>query len=226
MTVRIVCMRGVGALGLILAAVSPASAQTADSTATSPGSQEPPPSAPAPHHPRVSIQVAVEESGRRNPLGNIVIELYPEDAPRHVETFLAHVKENFYQNLTFHRIVPAFIVQGGDPISKENWTDARVGTGGPTEGIPAEIGRPHVRGSVAAARKPDALNPTRESSGSQFYICLADLPALDRGGYTVFGQVVEGMDVVDKISRVKNSGPNANNRALQRVLMTQVKALP
>jgi len=77
---------------------------------------------------------------------------------------------------------------------------------------------------VAAARKDSKINPQRESSGSQFYICLADLPSLDQGGYSVFGQVVDGMEVVDKIARVKNSGP-PQNQALQRVQMTSVRVL-
>ena len=114
--------------------------------------------------------------------------------------------------------MPAFIVQGGDPISRSNWKSPRLGTGGVGYTIPAEISRKHVRGAVAAARKGDSVNPTRESSGSQFFICLADLPSLDRNGYSVFGQVVEGMDVVEKISRVKNSG-EPKNQALSRIMM-------
>ncbi len=177
--------------------------------------------------PRVAITVSVEsEDGKMTGLGTFVIELYPEDAPKHVENFLKLVHEGYYEGTTFHRIVPGFIIQGGDPISRSDWRSPKVGTGGPTYTVPAEIGRKHMRGAVAAARKPDAVNPNRESSGSQFYIALADLPALDRGGYTVFGQVVEGMDVVDKIARVKNAGSANHNRALQRVEMTEVKVLP
>jgi peptidyl-prolyl cis-trans isomerase B (cyclophilin B) len=175
------------------------------------------------HSPRVSMVVAAEgEDGRRTDLGTIVIELYPKDAPRHVENFLKLSRDGFYTGLTFHRIVPAFVIQGGDPMSRSNWQSNRLGTGGPGYNLPAEIGRKHVRGAVAAARKNDPmLNPNRESSGSQFYICLADLPSLDQAGYTVFGQVVEGLEVVDKIARVKNSGPQ-QNQALQRVIITKV----
>jgi peptidyl-prolyl cis-trans isomerase B (cyclophilin B) len=216
---------------LALALVAPAWAQIEesgeDSTAAPPDSAaQGAPAAETPAaelNPRVSMTVVVEgDGGKQTTLGKIVIELYPKDAPQHTANFLKLVKDKFYDGLTFHRIVPAFIIQGGDPISRENWKSNRLGTGGPAQGIPAEIGRKHVRGAVAAARKLDEINPTRESSGSQFYICLADLPGLDRGGYSVFGQVVEGMDVVDKIARVKTTGA-PNYQALQKVEMTQVK---
>jgi len=124
--------------------------------------------------------------------GTFVIELYPEVAPKTVENFEKLVKDGFYNNLTFHRVVPGFVVQGGDP--KGN------GTGGPGYDLPAEISstEKHLRGSVAMARLGDSVNPARRSSGSQFYICLEPQPALD-GQYTIFGGVVKGMDVVDKI---------------------------
>ena len=180
---------------------------------------------PSEHNPRVSMSVAVDgEDGRRTDLGTIVIELFPKDAPKHVENFIKLSKEGFYTGLTFHRIVPAFVIQGGDPLSRSNWQSNRLGTGGPGYNVPAEMGRKHVRGAVAAARKNDpTLNPNKESSGSQFYICLADLPSLDQAGYTVFGQVADNasLDVVDKIARVKNTGPQ-QNQALQRVIITKV----
>lgn len=184
--------------------------------------------AAAVQHPRVAISVSVTgDDGRKVALGNIIIELYPEDAPKHVANFLKLVKDDFYVGTTFHRIVPAFVIQGGDLMSKRNWQSPRLGTGmdGPDYTIPAEIKRKHVRGAVAAARKQDAVNPERASSPTQFYICLADLPGLDKDGYTVFGQVVEGMDVVDKIARVKNAGSSAGNHALQKVEMTAVRVL-
>jgi peptidyl-prolyl cis-trans isomerase B (cyclophilin B) len=124
--------------------------------------------------------------------GTIVIEFYPAVAPKTVENFEALSKKGFYNGLTFHRVVPGFVVQGGDPKGD--------GSGGPGYDLPAEISpaEKHLRGSVATARLGDAVNPDRKSSGSQFYICLAAQPSLD-GQYTVFGGVVEGMDVVDKI---------------------------
>ncbi|PKO22861.1 MAG: hypothetical protein CVU38_07095, partial [Chloroflexi bacterium HGW-Chloroflexi-1] len=92
----------------------------------------------------------------------------------------------------FHRVEPGFVVQGGDP--------AGDGSGGPGYTIPAEINHTHPRGALAWARTGDQVNPERRSSGSQFYITLADQPGLDQGGYTVFGYVVEGMDIADQIA--------------------------
>ncbi len=118
--------------------------------------------------------------------GTILIELYPDSAPKTVESFLALTKKGFYNGLTFHRVVPGFVVQGGDPRGD--------GTGGPGYALKAEFNaRKHVTGTVAMAR---AEHP--DSAGSQFYICLAPQPALD-GRYTVFGQVIEGMEVVQTI---------------------------
>jgi peptidyl-prolyl cis-trans isomerase B (cyclophilin B) len=124
--------------------------------------------------------------------GIIVIEFYPAVAPKTVENFETLTKKGFYNGLTFHRVVPGFVVQGGDPKGG--------GSGGPGYDVPAEISpaEKHLRGSVATARLGDAVNPDRKSSGSQFYICLEPQPGLD-GQYTVFGGVVEGMAVVDKV---------------------------
>ena len=124
--------------------------------------------------------------------GTIVIELYPAVAPKTVANFEKLSKDGFYNNLTFHRVEPGFVVQGGDPQGN--------GMGGPGYDIPAEISptEKHLRGTLAMARKGDQVNPERKSSGSQFYICLAPAPFLD-GQYTTFGGVVEGMDVVDQI---------------------------
>ncbi len=124
--------------------------------------------------------------------GTVVIELYPAVAPKTVANFEKLSKDGFYNGLTFHRVEPGFVVQGGDPQGN--------GMGGPGYDIPAEISptEKHLRGTVAMARKGDQVNPERKSSGSQFYICLAPAPFLD-GQYTIFGGVVEGMAVVDKI---------------------------
>lgn len=130
--------------------------------------------------------------------GNIEIELRPDKAPQTVANFLKLVDSGFYNNLTFHRIIPGFVIQGGDPEG--------TGRGGPGYTIPAEItDLKHTKGAVAMARLPDQVNPEKRSSGSQFYICLDKQPHLDNA-YTVFGYVVNGMDVVEKIGRVK-TGP-------------------
>ena len=118
--------------------------------------------------------------------GEIEIELYPQDAPKTVESFIALSRKGFYNGLTFHRVAPGFVAQGGDPKGD--------GTGGPGYTLKAEFNtRKHVRGAVAMAR---SQHP--DSAGSQFYICFAPAAHLD-GNYTVFGQVVSGMEVVDRI---------------------------
>src|SRR5216684_6353118 len=124
--------------------------------------------------------------------GNIVIELYPAVAPKTVANFEKLSKDGFYNNLTFHRVEPGFVVQGGDPQGN--------GMGGPGYQVPAEISptEKHLRGTIAMARTGDNVNPERKSSGSQFYICLAPAPFLD-GQYTLFGGVIDGMKVVDQI---------------------------
>jgi cyclophilin family peptidyl-prolyl cis-trans isomerase len=154
----------------------------------------------------------------RTRLGEIELELLKHSAPRHVDNFIKLVEQRFYVGTTFHRVIPGFIIQGGDPLSKDP-DRSNDGTGGPGYTLEAEIKLPNIRGGVAAARLPDQVNPTRRSSGSQFYICLKDLPALDRGGYTVFGRVVRGMDVVEKIASVPRD--DADN-PFNPVVMEQV----
>jgi cyclophilin family peptidyl-prolyl cis-trans isomerase len=122
--------------------------------------------------------------------GDIVAELYPKDAPQHVNNFVFLAREGFYDNLTFHRVVPGFVIQGGDPLG--------TGTGGPGYNIPPEIKGKHSKGALAMARRAGPAQTT-PSSGSQFYITLAPQPHLD-GEYTVFGQVIRGMEVVEKIA--------------------------
>ncbi len=124
--------------------------------------------------------------------GTIVLELYPEAAPKTVANFETLVNKGFYNGLTWHRVVPDFVIQGGDPDG--------TGSGGPGYTVPAEIKEKHLRGSVATARTGDDVNPQRASSGSQFYICLEPQPGLD-GQYTVFGGVISGMSAVDQIQK-------------------------
>ena len=120
--------------------------------------------------------------------GEIRIEFFPEDAPKTVENFVTLAKKGFYNGLNFHRVVPDFVVQGGCP--KGN------GTGGPGYTIKAEFNKQkHVRGTVAMAR---SQHP--DSAGSQFYICYGNTPHLDNQ-YTVFGKVVSGMELVDRIKQ-------------------------
>lgn len=132
----------------------------------------------------------------------IVAVLY-DRTPKHKANFIKLANEGFFNGTTFHRIINGFMIQGGDPNSKDK-NPYNDGQGGPGYTIPNEI-RPdlkHKKGALSAARMGDQVNPNRESSGSQFYIVQADAgtPHLD-GAYTVFGEVVKGLSVVDRISR-------------------------
>lgn len=121
--------------------------------------------------------------------GNITVKFFPEIAPQHVKNFVDLAKKGFYDGTTFHRVIPGFMIQGGDPSGN--------GTGGPGYTIKAEFSeKPHKRGILSMARSnmPD-------SAGSQFFICVADAPSLDRK-YSVFGEVVSGMEAADKIVSV------------------------
>ena len=125
--------------------------------------------------------------------GKIVFELYPHKAPKTVANFISLAGQSFYNGIKWHRVEQGFVIQGGDPLSKDD-DPQNDGLGGPGYNIDAEFNDvPHLKGTVAMARAQDP-----NSAGSQFYICLDSQPSLD-GNYTVFGQVVEGMDVVEKI---------------------------
>ena len=150
-------------------------------------------------------------------LGNMTIELYPKDAPIHVANFKKLVYNHFYDGLLFHRVINGFMIQGGDPNTR-NGNENTWGTGGPGYTIPAEIKLKHVKGSLAAARMGDQVNPKRESSGSQFYIVTGQASFLD-GQYTVYGEVIEGLDVADKIQNVKT---NSFDRPLDKVVINKV----
>ncbi len=176
--------------------------------------------------------------------GRMVAKLY-DDTPLHKENFIKLANEGFFEDLLFHRVVKGFMIQGGDPNSRGADQNARLGNGGPGYKIPHEIGYPHLKGAIAAARQSDAVNPNKESSGSQFYIVqgnpvppnqldaiarskgfnyneeqkkayttIGGTPNLD-GDYTVFGEVIEGLDVIDAIAAVPVNG----SRPVQDVKM-------
>jgi peptidyl-prolyl cis-trans isomerase B (cyclophilin B) len=138
-------------------------------------------------------------------LGDIALKFFPDVAPNHVNNFIELAKKGFYNGTIFHRVVPKFVIQGGDPNSK-NPDRSKHGMGGPGYSVKAEFsGKPHKRGTLSMAR---SAHP--DSAGSQFFICVADVPFLD-GKYTVFGEVATGMEVVDKIvslPRDRNDNPN------------------
>lgn len=141
------------------------------------------------------------------PQGDMKLVLF-DDTPKHKANFLKLAKEGFYDNTTFHRVIDSFMIQGGDPNTKDD-NPRNDGAGNPGYTVPAEIlpKYKHKRGAVAAARMGDHMNPERESSGSQFYIVENHdgTPMLDEA-YTVFGQVVDGLDVIDKIAEQPKDG--------------------
>jgi cyclophilin family peptidyl-prolyl cis-trans isomerase len=181
--------------------------------------------------------------------GNIKVELY-DSTPKHKENFIKLVREGYYDGLLFHRVMQNFMIQGGDPMSKDAAPGVPLGSGGPGYQIDAEIGAPHLRGALAAARNN---NPAKASSGSQFYIVTGQPQSeatlkqyetmkgikynethrsiyLAEGGrpdldmeYSVFGRVVSGMEVVDAISAVATNPANRPNEdvVIERVTMVR-----
>ncbi|MEZ4829804.1 MAG: peptidylprolyl isomerase [Bacteroidia bacterium] len=137
-------------------------------------------------------------------LGDMVLLLYDE-TPGHKANFLKLVEEGFYDSTAFHRVIKSFMIQGGDPNSKPGNDNSQAGMGGPGYTIPAEfVGKfKHEKGALAAARQGDQVNPTKASSGSQFYIVHDPTRCrhLD-GQYTIFGQVIQGLEVIDSIAGV------------------------
>lgn len=134
--------------------------------------------------------------------GTIRIKLYKE-TPAHRDNFVKLASERFYDSIIFHRVIKNFMIQAGDPLTKDPENEPMFGTGGPGYTIPAEIlpQFTHKKGALAAARRGDAGNPNKESSGSQFYIVEhpGNCAQLD-GEYTVFGETISGLDVIDKIA--------------------------
>jgi peptidyl-prolyl cis-trans isomerase B (cyclophilin B) len=145
------------------------------------------------------------------PWGDIRLKFFPDVAPDHVQNMVKLAKNKFYDGTTFHRVIPGFMIQGGDPNTKDP-DRSRHGMGGPGHRVKAEFSnRPHRRGTLSMARSQDP-----NSAGSQFFICVADSKFLD-GQYTVFGEVVCGMETVDRIVNVKRDG---NDNPLDRIEMT------
>lgn len=137
-------------------------------------------------------------------MGTIRVKLYA-DTPKHKANFAKLALEGFYDGILFHRIIFGFMIQTGDPLTKDMSNKSMFGTGGPGYNVPAEIlpNHRHVLGALAAARRGDAANPLRESSGSQFYI-VQDPRACAQldGQYTVFGETIDGFEVIENIARV------------------------
>lgn len=156
---------------------------------------------------RATIRVTT----KGQPVGDIVLKFFSDVAPGHVKNFTKLAREGFYNGTTFHRVIPGFMIQGGDPNSK-NPDRASHGMGGPGYRVKAEFNSlPHKRGTLSMARSNDP-----DSAGSQFFICVADSNFLD-WQYTVFGEAVSGMEVADKVVNMKRDG---RDNPLERVEMT------
>ena len=167
--------------------------------------------APGATAPKAGEKVAVIDTN----FGRIVLKFFPKLAPGHVKNFETLAEKGFYDNTKFHRVIPKFMIQGGDPNTKPGASGA-PGTGGPGYTIKAEFnGTHHARGILSMARSQDP-----DSAGSQFFITVADAGFLD-GQYTAFGQVVEGMDVVDKIVALPRDGQD--NPTPKAAVMTKVR---
>lgn len=137
--------------------------------------------------------------------GTMVVKLYSK-TPKHRDNFAKLALSGFYDGLLFHRVINGFMIQGGDPLTKDPANAAYFGTGGPDYTVPAEFipEYKHKKGALAAARRGDAANPYRESSGSQFYIVQDENACRQLDGqYTVFGETVEGLKVIDEIASVE-----------------------
>lgn len=156
---------------------------------------------------RATIRVA----SKGETWGELVLKFFPDIAPNHVKNFLDLARKQFYDGTTFHRVIPGFMIQGGDPNSKGQ-DRASHGMGGPGHRIKAEFNsKPHKRGVLSMARANDP-----DSAGSQFFICVADANFLD-WQYTAFGEVVSGMEVADRIVSAKRDG---RDNPLERIEIT------
>jgi peptidyl-prolyl cis-trans isomerase B (cyclophilin B) len=161
--------------------------------------------------PSEKTRATIKVTMKGEPQGEIVLKFYPDVAPGHVKNFIKLAQEKFYDGTTFHRVIPGFMIQGGDPNSKQP-DRSMHGMGGPGHRVKAEFNsKPHKRGVLSMARANDP-----DSAGSQFFICVADANFLD-WQYTAFGEVVSGMDLADKIVAVKRDG---RDNPLERVEMT------
>jgi peptidyl-prolyl cis-trans isomerase B (cyclophilin B) len=147
--------------------------------------------------------------------GEMTVEFWPEVAPGHVENFKKLARQGFYDGTCFHRVIKGFMIQGGDPLTKDPANQSRWGTGGPGYQIKAEFNeRPHVRGVLSMARSNDP-----NSAGSQFFICHGDPRFLDRQ-YTAFGRLIQGDEVREKIATTPTQ---PGDRPVKRMHIESVK---
>ncbi len=150
--------------------------------------------------------------------GEMVLELWPDVAPGHVENFKKLARKEFYDGTCFHRVIKGFMIQGGDPLTKDEANQSRWGTGGPGYTIKAEFSdKPHMRGVLSMARSNDP-----NSAGSQFFICHGDPRFLDHQ-YTAFGKLIEGGEVLEKIATTPTQ---PGDRPTKRMNIDSIKIVP
>ncbi len=208
--IGVVAAIGVAAIFLI----NPGSMRTAEDPLA--------PAAPIPEAENQAERVNQQEPGQLEQLatietdfGNIVLRLFPQTAPGHVDNFIKLAKEGFYDGTAFHRVIPGFMIQGGDPNTKDE-DRSNDGQGGPGFNIKAEFSNtPHRRGILSMARSPSGP----DTAGSQFFIVVSDSLFLD-GQYSVFGEVIEGMDVVD---RIVNAPTDGNDNPIDRIVIKTIR---
>jgi cyclophilin family peptidyl-prolyl cis-trans isomerase len=178
---------------------------------------------PAHSAPALGPEVVVFEISfpREKERQRVVFGLYDSVAPATVENFKNLARGRFYRGLRFHRAFPGTLVQTGDPRSRHGQMELS-GTGGPGFTLPAEINAPVKANSLAMARLPDRINPARVSNGSQFFVALEDMPALN-GQYTVFGEVLEGREVLERIS---NTRTDSNDFPLEKIIIRRTSVEP
>src|SRR6266446_2249130 len=155
--------------------------------------------------------------------GEMVVQFWTDAAPNTIENFKKLARSGFYDGTIFHRIVKGFMIQGGDPNSKDLGKESGYGEGGPGYKIKAEFNdRSHEHGVISMARSSDP-----DSAGSQFYICLASVPRLDHQ-YTIFGRLIKGDDVLEKIgdTPVTRSSKGENSKPTKRVVIESIKIVP
>jgi peptidyl-prolyl cis-trans isomerase B (cyclophilin B) len=150
--------------------------------------------------------------------GELVLEFWSDVAPGHVDNFKTLAKKGFYDGTCFHRVIKGFMIQGGDPLTKDAAKESSWGTGGPEHRVKAEFNdRPHVRGVLSMARSQDP-----NSAGSQFFICHEDARFLDRQ-YTAFGKLIKGDDVLEKIA---TTATRPQDRPIKRMGVESIKIVP
>lgn len=166
-------------------------------------------------------KLAVMELSFGGTAETVMFELFPNDAPRTVANFIENCANGSYNGLAFHRAIPGFLAQTGDPLTADESARDSWGTGGENKSVPAEIKRSHRKGSVAMGRRNDDVNPGRRSNGYQFYFALGNTGALD-GKYTVFGQVVSGLPEIEKISKMP---VDSNDCPIARIEVKGIKVI-